>query len=246
MIRIAICDDDIQYVEEHLTPLINQVIKKKDLQAQITNFDNGSVLLEKFQERNIYDIVILDIDMPAINGKELARKLRAIDDNFTLAFFTAYEKEVFSAIPIGISAFIPKKFNNDTISSALTELFDAFLAKKPQYEMLDVLIEGKPSLIRIQAGNIYCFLLEKKIITAHTYSESYILSERKFDNIVKKFLKSGFYQISRTCIVNVDKIYEVLDDNIIMDNGDILMVSRRAKKGLLNKITMFSTIMVVQ
>lgn len=246
MISIAICDDEIQLLKEQLTPLLKQVIAQKELQAKITYFDDESILLDNFKKRNIYDIVILDIDMPSINGKELARKLRAIDAEFTLAFFTAYEREVFSAIPIGISAFIPKKFDDEKILLALTELFDAFLAKEPQYEMLDVLIEGKPSIVKVQASNIYYFQLESKIITAHTYNESYILSERKFDNIVKKYLQSGFYQINRACIVNVAKIYEILGDSIIMDNRDELMVSRRTKKGLLHEITKLSTIKVVQ
>lgn len=246
MIRIAICDDEIRLLKEQLTPLLKQVIAQKELQTEITYFNDGSILLDNFKKRNIYDIVILDIDMPSINGKELARKLRAIDSEFTLAFFTAYEKEVFSAIPIGISAFIPKNFDDERVMSALTELFDAFLAKNPQYEVFSVLIDGKPSTIKIQASNIHYFQFVSRIITLHTYNDSFILSERVFDNIIKKYLSHGFYQINRTCVVNVTKVYEVLDGNLIMDNGDKLIISRRAKKGLLREVALLPSIKEVQ
>lgn len=242
MIRIAICDDEIELLKIRINSLLEQVLSRLDSKAEITYYNDGLMLFEDFKRQNIYDIVILDIDMPNINGKELAKMLRAIDSEFTLAFFIAYEREVFSAIPIGISAFIPKNFDDEKILSALNELLNSFLAKKPQYDVLDVLIDGKPSIIKIQASNIYYFQYISKIITAHTYDKSFILSERVFDKIVKRFLLCGFYQINRTCIVNVAKIYEVLDDSVKMDNGDKLMVSRRAKRGLLREVTLLPTI----
>lgn len=242
MINIAVCDDEIALLKTKFNSLFKRVLMKLEIQAEITYYNDGLVLLDDFKKHNIYDIVILDIDMPSINGKELARKLRAIDAEFTLAFFTAYEKEVFSAIPIGISSFIPKNFDEGKIVSALTELLQVFLAKKPQYDMLNILIDGKLSTIKIQASNIYYFQFISKIITAHTYDNSFILSERVFDKIVKRYLSRGFYQINRTCIVNVAKVYEILDNSIIMDNKDELVVSRRAKKGLLREITSLPTI----
>ncbi len=112
--------------------------------------------------------------------------------------------------------------------------------------MFSVLIDGKPSTIKIQASNIYYFQFVSRIITLHTYNDSFILSERVFDNIIKKYLSSGFYQINRTCIVNVTKVYEVLDGNLIMDNGDKLIISRRAKKRLFREVTLFPVIREVQ
>lgn len=237
MISIAVCDDEIELLEANFSPLLKRALKLLDIQAEIIYYNDGTSLLDTFKKHNIYDIVILDIDMPSGNGKELARNLRAVDSEFTLAFFTAYEKEVFSAIPIGISSFIPKNFDEEKILSALIELLNAHLAKNPHYDVIDVLIDGKPSIVKIQAGNIYYFQLESNIITVHTYSDIFILSERVFNNIVKKYLSNGFYQINRACIVNVAKVYEILDDSIKMDNGDNLPISRRTKKGLIHKVT---------
>lgn len=246
MIKIAVCDDEIQFLKQRLNSLLKRALAQLKVQAEITYYSDGLVLLDDFKKKNAYDVVILDIDMPSINGKELAGNLRAVDSEFTLAFLTAYEKEVFSAIPIGISAFIPKNFDDERILSALIDLFNAYLAKKPQYEVFSVLIGGKPSTVKIQASNIYYFQYAKRIITLNTYNESFILAERVFDSIIKKYLSRGFYQINRTCVVNVTKVYEVLDGNLIMDNGDKLTVSRRAKKGLLREVTLLPIIREAQ
>lgn len=242
MINIAVCDDEITLFKTKFNALLQRALVQSQIQAEITYYSDGVVLFDEFKNRNTYDIIILDIDMPSINGKELARKLRAVDSEFTLAFFTAYEKEVFSTIPIGISAFIPKDFDDEKILSALTELFNAFLSKNPQYDVLDVLIDGKPSTAKIQASNIYYFKFVSKNIFAYTYNDTFILTERVFEKVVEKFRTKGFYKINRTCIVNISKVYEVLEESVIMDNGDKLIVSRRAKKELLHKVTMLPII----
>ncbi|MCM1167210.1 MAG: LytTR family DNA-binding domain-containing protein [Lachnospiraceae bacterium] len=238
MIRIAVCDDEINLIEEQIKKLISSAMKKSELIAEVTYYNNGLLLLNEFEKHNVSDIVILDIDMPEINGKELARKLRAVDADFTLAFFTAYDDEVFSSIPIGISAFIPKRYDEESTISALTELFGGFLQKKPQWNLLGVQIDGKPSTIKLRTGNIYYFEFYNRNITLRTYNECHTLIERTFENIVKEYQPKGFFKINRACIVNVAKIFELIDDYIIMDNGDKLFVSRRKRKELLQKMTL--------
>lgn len=236
MISIAVCDDEIALLKTKVNFLLERVLTQLEAQAEITYYNDGLDLLDDFKKQNIYDIVILDIDMPLINGKELARQLRTIDSEFTLAFFTAYPEEVFSAIPIGISAFIPKCFDDEKALAALKELVSGYISKKPKYVIIDVLVDGIPSKVKLQISNIHYFQFINRNITIHTYKDSYILTERVFDKIVKEYILKGFYKISRTCIVNIAKVHEVLVDSLIMDNGDKLVVSRRAKKELLHKM----------
>ena len=242
MIKIAVCDDEIAIFKTRFDILLKRALSRFKIQAEITYYSDGLALFDSFKQQIIYDVVILDIDMPKINGKELARKLRAVDSEFVLAFFSAYEKEVFSTIPIGISAFIPKNFDDEEILSALAELFACFLSKKPQYELFDVLVEGNISTIKVQTNNIYYFDFVDEKVFIHTYSEKFVLVERVFDKIVKKYLSEGFYKISRTCIINISKVQELLDKSVIMDNDDKLIVSRRTRKELLQRVTMLPTI----
>lgn len=242
MIKIAVCDDEMDMIEGQINTLLTSAMKESGIIADITYYRNGLLLLNEFEKHNVFDIVILDIDMPEINGKELARKLRAVDAEFTLAFFTAYDDEVFSSIPIGISAFIPKRYDDKSAVSALSELFIGFIAKKPQWNLIEVLIDGKTSAVRLQTGNIYYFEFHDRNITLRTYNERHTLIERTFENIVKEYQPKGFFKINRSCIVNVAKIYELIDDYIVMDNGDKLFVSRRKRKELFQEMTLLPEI----
>jgi len=53
---------------------------------------------------------------------------------------------------------------------------------------------------------------------------------------VDKFTGLGFLDIHRTCIVNPKYVRSVGESNIYLDNGEILIMSRRKRKEVLNKL----------
>lgn len=86
MIRIAICDDDIQYMKNSIGRLVYEISSSLNTEIEIKLFSDGNRLIHCFENGTYFDIVILDIDMPAINGKMVAERLRTMDNSFYLAF----------------------------------------------------------------------------------------------------------------------------------------------------------------
>lgn len=86
MISIAVCDDDKIFIEKTLKPLLAHAQKIARVVIEIKLFTDGNRLLEEYKNSKSYDIVILDIDMPSINGKELASRLRKLDSDLYIAF----------------------------------------------------------------------------------------------------------------------------------------------------------------
>lgn len=233
MIKIAVCDDDTRFTSDTLKPLIMKAIKNADIQASVTYFNNGNELLHEFVESRIFDIVILDIDMPSINGKELAKKLRDIDSEFCLAFISALKEEVFSTILLGISAFIPKEFDMNVYIETLTKIFEDYSNRKPDENVVEILVDGISSTRRIPLNNIYYFQSIGGNNVLHTYSEQFILVERVFDKVAQAYSNKGFFRTHRNFLVNIGKIFEVLDREIVMSNKEHLPLSKRNRKSLL-------------
>ena len=73
---------------------------------RVDSFTDPLSVLENFEEEaNLYDLIILDIQMPGINGFELYRQIKKIDDKVKVCFLTASEmyyeefrKELFPAL----------------------------------------------------------------------------------------------------------------------------------------------------
>lgn len=81
--RILLVDDERD---------INTVVKKglERVGFKVRAFNNPLDALSKF-EAGSYDVAILDIRMPSMNGFELYKKLREIDSKIKVCFITAFE-----------------------------------------------------------------------------------------------------------------------------------------------------------
>ena len=73
--RIAICDDNIadtNYVQN----LLNHWAAECQVMLQTDHFPSAEGFLFRYAEDKSYDILLLDIEMGAMNGVTLARKIR--------------------------------------------------------------------------------------------------------------------------------------------------------------------------
>lgn len=200
---------------------------KAKIQADIQLFSNGNKLLSEYENGNRFDIIILDIDMPFINGKELAERLRRMDFSFFLVFITAYENELADAIRYRINAFIPKNSDTNKMNDEFARVFSEYLLLSPQYEVFEILREGVLSAYKVELSNILGLYLSEKIIYLKTTTNDYILKERRFNEILERFLNKNFFECHRNYIVNINKIAEITDSDVILENGDRFPLSKR-------------------
>lgn len=237
MISIAVCDDDKLYIENTLKPLLSQAQKTAGVMAEIHFFTNGNRLLEEYKNHKSYDIVILDIDMPSINGKELAAKLRKLDSDLYIAFLSSYKEEVYEVIALDICAFIPKEYDKDKCLNELVKLLKKYMEEAPEQRLFGVLESGESALIRINIDNIIFFKSIKGIVSIYTTDGELISTERSLKKLENELSNCGFYKICSNILVNVNKVYEVLETEVILNDNTYLPVSRRRRKELLVQLS---------
>lgn len=235
MIRIAVCDDDQVFISEIMKPLLSRALNEVRLNSEIIYYSNGKALIKDFCKKG-FDVVILDIDMPIMGGKELAKELRKIDSKFHLAFMSAYKEEAYQVIPYQVNAFIPKEYDLNKCLDCLKDFLQKYISSSQKAILFNIIKDGLNSIVRLYADDIYYFDNNKNMITLHTNSEKYILKERAFKQINIAFENKGFFKIYPSIIVNVDKIYEVFDGEVVLTNNVRLPISRRKRKEILTKI----------
>jgi DNA-binding response OmpR family regulator len=96
---------------------------------KIDSFTDPLSALENFKERaaGVYDLLILDIKMPEMNGFELYRQIKKIDDKVKVCFLTAGEmdyeqfgKELFPALDK--NCYIQKPIENETLIKRINRI----------------------------------------------------------------------------------------------------------------------------
>lgn len=207
------------------SPIVENAVKLAGADAKISCFSDGRQLLERFSAEG-FDLVILDIDMPRINGKELAAELRLLDSSFFLVFVTSYRDEVYNTIPYRINAFLTKDSKPDKMTEELARVITEREKFSPELYAAGIVSNGERKLMRFAVSDVFYFCCVRRKIYLHTGKLEYLLSESRFADIEEQFLDKGFYEICRGYIVNISKISLVERAAVTLDNGEKLPLSR--------------------
>jgi DNA-binding response OmpR family regulator len=117
--KILLIDD-----EEDITIILR--IGLEDNGFSVDTFNDPILALSNFKA-DVYDLVLLDIRMPKMNGFELFEKLREIDSNVKICFVTAYEEYYQSlkeaAPAIGFDCYIKPIDIDDLVSRVKAHVY---------------------------------------------------------------------------------------------------------------------------
>ena len=112
---LLVDDEELQLVR------LENACKKVITNAEIFAYSNPSAALG-FEGINHIDIAFLDIEMPVINGIQLAKKLKAMNPRMKIIFVTAYNEYALDAYRIHASGYITKPVNETKIKEEMDEL----------------------------------------------------------------------------------------------------------------------------
>ena len=105
-LNIAICDDDTNDIAIMKKNILQYTIET-DNNIVVSSYFSASDILSDYKN-HLYQIVLLDIEMPDINGMELARQLRDMDDDLLIIFTTSYPEYMHESFEVQPFQFITK------------------------------------------------------------------------------------------------------------------------------------------
>lgn len=89
MFRIAIAEDD-EACARQLREYLERYGRENGEELEIRWFPDGMELAEEY--RPVYDLLLLDIEMPHLDGMTAARKIRCVDSEVLILFITNMAK----------------------------------------------------------------------------------------------------------------------------------------------------------
>ena len=87
--RVAVVDDEGNFAKKVKKDIEEFFVGQKET-VKVKYFSDDSILAD-LQNQKYYDLYLLDVEMPEINGIILAEKVRDLDHNARIVFLTAYE-----------------------------------------------------------------------------------------------------------------------------------------------------------
>jgi len=112
---IAVDDEYLQLID------LEFAIKEAAPEASVLSFENP-LAAAKFGDENHIDIAYLDINMPELNGIDLAKKLKISNPNINIIFATGYDEYAKEAFTIQASDYLTKPIKAEAIKTSLKHL----------------------------------------------------------------------------------------------------------------------------
>ena len=107
--RILLVDD-----EKLQLARLEESVKSVLPTAEIVSYTNPVLALKENKKQKI-DIAFLDIEMPELNGIQLAKSLKSINPKINIVFVTAYDRFALDAMKLHASGFVTKPVNEEKV-----------------------------------------------------------------------------------------------------------------------------------
>jgi DNA-binding NarL/FixJ family response regulator len=152
IIKVHIADD-----HQILIDGIIAVLKSEDDIEVVGHSLNGRQVLEWF-ENNDADILVLDINMPEIDGIEVLRRFQAIGKEQATIVLSSYDdiKLIKEVLKIGADGFLAKKCAGESIAEAIRTVSEGeqYFSKSVQKDMISSL-SGKKNKNQIHQDGVF-------------------------------------------------------------------------------------------
>lgn len=164
MFNLLIVDDsadELHFIKEQL----EQYIKAKNYYITIDVFLNEGVTQI---DLNKYDAIFLDIDMPVINGFDLARTINEKNIKTKIIFVTNLDQLVYEAAHQSPFDFIRKSNLKKEFGSVVERLYETLKKENVSYKMT-----SGNKLVNIKYSQILYFEVVKNILYCHCLKKTY-------------------------------------------------------------------------
>lgn len=159
----------------------------------------------RYVEENRIDIAVLDIEMPEMNGIELGKKLRSIQEDIVIIYITGYDNYALEAYQVHAAAYILKPFDAEEIMHAInTARLLVKGKKKPVYAKtfgrFDIFVNDKlVSFTNAKAKELLALCIDRQggTVTMEEVIDK-LWEEREYDEKVKNLYRKTIVQLIAT------------------------------------------------
>ncbi len=232
MIQIAIAEDS-ESERTRLLRYLKRYAQENALEFDITVYENGEDVVSAY--RPGIDILLLDIEMPVLDGMRTARILREKDKKVIIVFVTNLAQYAIQGYEVEALDFIVKPLEWNVFAFRMGRIVSRL--KKQQAEAtFSVAIKSESgSVNRIEITDIKYIEVNHHTLTYHTINGDFTARGTMRDTEELLSLH-GFCLCNQCYLVNLRYVTAIEDENALV-GGETLRVSRGKKKDLMKALT---------
>lgn len=230
MIRVAIVEDSGE-TSQQLKSMIERFGKEYGKSFQFSMFSNGVNFISDYTPQ--FDLILMDIDMPLLNGLETSKILRKLDKDVPLVFVTNLEQYAISGYDVGAIGFIVKPLNYATLSVKMNRFVGMLREEEEPY----LVVSSKSGVRKVNLSDIYYISVDGRYVILHTKAGEIEL-HKSMKQMETELASQNFVRCDNSSMVNLKYVSMVGSQGAIV-NGMVVPCSRSGRKVLLDAFTMY-------
>lgn len=126
LLRFALCDDNPEE-RDALAALLREYLNTRpELTGQISVFPSGTDLLDCLRNQVSFDVYLLDIIMPKLNGIELGMQLRQQDSRCEIIYLTSSSEYAVDSYRVRAFYYLLKPIVREEFFAVLERIIESF------------------------------------------------------------------------------------------------------------------------
>lgn len=217
-VKICICDDSSEE-RALINAMVQEWSRQSGMDVSINEFPTAESFLFEYEDL-LPDIVLLDIEMPGMNGVELAKRLREGNKLIQIVFVTGFSEYIAEGYEVAALHYLLKPVSPGKLFSTL----DRALEKQE--------IDGRRIVLETSAETVQLLLYEIRYIEVNrnyitVYAEDSYTVKRTLKEIERE-LDERFLRVGRSYIVNLHFVSRVTRSEILLRGGGSVPLARGA------------------
>lgn len=232
MIRIAIVEDNVQ-AARRLQELVERFGKENRVEIQSTLFSDGAKLVGDYHPE--WDLLLLDVDMPVMNGFETARSIRKTDPEVCIIFITNLAQYAIHGYEVQALDYLLKPVNYYALDMRLKRVLR--LLRTRETEALMVKIDG--DMVRVPLSHIYYIEIFDHNLHYHTVEGDITTGGSTLSSLEKTLSSQGFVRCHNCYLVNVRYVDAVRGNTLQIMNRE-LPISRSRHRAVMDALLLYA------
>ncbi len=220
-LKFYICDDNIDFADRIKKEINLYMDDRRDYETVV--FNSGVALLKQF-DKQVADVVLLDIDMPEMDGFEVASLLQKRKEDILILFVTSHEDKVYQSYDYHPFWFIRKSHMHD-LQVVIPKLLRKIYVEE----------ERKRLTFNLKAVNCVVEIDINTVIYIESYKNDIIIQDRvsgekrircKIADAEKQLYPLNIIRIQNGILVNCRYISKITSREVILTDGTHFGLSR--------------------
>lgn len=231
MFKIAIIDDDKTALMIS-SGAIEGFFKEKNVDFKLFSYSSPKTFISCIKEEN-FDLAFLDIDMPEINGLNVAEEIQNIKKDMIIIFLSQREDLVFECLKFHPFGFIRKSKLIEDFSLMMNQLYNSVLNAENDTTKLEISDKTKTITFKIS---------EIVYIEGDRNYQKVCLKDGNVQNVriplgslEEKLKAHGFIRIHKGYLLNYLYIRSMRTDEVLLTTGASLPISSKRKDEIMKE-----------